>query len=219
MKTTAINTALVALLGLASVNTYGETIGAPLISRGILDTVAGQIFALNSGFATSGTVSQWSFFNDSPAQVGMIVTPLLMERVGMDYYIRGVGTSRANNGTGVQSFSFGLTSGSDTVSAGYLFGWKDGTDADPYQTGVIPFDWVGATSAGTQQFFYSGQYNIGYSGNLIPGNNLGTGVQLGVSQNQPDRDYSVQATIVPEPSSAGLAGLGVAAWIMLRARH
>lgn len=179
----------------------GETIGAAVVARSVTDTAAGSIFALNSGFTQAGTLTSWSYYNDNPAQAGFVVTPLLLSVSGGNYIITGVGTPGANAATGAQSFGFGLTSGSAAVGPGTLFGWKDGTDPDPSQTGVIQFDFVGAPSAGTQQWFFGG-----HSGDLFAGSNLGAGLVLGAGVGQPDRDYSLQATAtaVPEPASLTL---------------
>lgn len=192
----------------------GETIGAPLVHRTITDTAAGSIFALNSGFAESGRLTDWAFYNDDTSQIGLVVTPLLLDVVGGNYVITGVGTPHANLATGVQSFSFELTSGSDTVSPGSLFGWKDGTDADRSHTGVIQFDFVGSPVAGTQQWFF-----YGHAGDLFPGSNLGGGFLLGTDVDQPDRDYSVQATVVSEPTSVTLWGFGLLALLAYSWRH
>ncbi|MEQ1638887.1 MAG: hypothetical protein ABL903_19685 [Methylococcales bacterium] len=188
---------------------YGSTIGAPLVNRALTDTAGGTIYALNTGFNQSGILSNWAFYNDNPTQIGYEITPLLLDVVGGDYVIIGVGTSRTNSATGVQTFNFGLTAGTDTVSPNLLFGWKDGTDTDPAQTGVIELDFVNSATVGTQQFFGSGLPGVsGHSGDLFPGSNLGAGRTMGVDVGQLDRDYSIQATVsaVPVPAAMYLFG-------------
>jgi hypothetical protein len=219
MKTTLLKFTLAAMLGLAPANIPAETIGAPLMARSSGDWVLGQIYILNNGFTTAGVLTSWSIFNSNPGDAGKALTPFLAQKVGSDYILLGIGASRTNNSSGIQSFSFDLTSGSDVVAPGYLFGWKDGTDADAFQSGVIQFDFVGFPAAGTQQWFFSGNAGVGFSGNLTPGNNLGAGVSLGSDVNQLDRDYSVQATVtVPEPSALAL-GILAAAGFLARARR
>jgi hypothetical protein len=182
---------------------HGATIGAPLIDRAITDTSEGAIYALNTGFSQSGILNNWAFYNDNPTQIGFEITPLLLDKVGGDYVIIGVGTSRTNSATGVQIFDFGLTAGTDTVSPNLLFGWKDGTDANPAQTGVAEFDYVNTTAIGTQQYFGGG-----HSADLFSGSNLGAGRTLGVDVGQLDRNYSIQATVsaVPVPAAVYLFG-------------
>ena len=191
---------VLALLVATAPSFANETIGAALISRTFTDGALGSIFALNSGFTQSGTLSSWSFFNNNVGDNGKVITPLLLDIEGGDYIIKGVGTSRTNDGTGIQSFSFGLTNGSDAVGPGILFGWKDGSNANPGQSGVPEGDFVGSPSSGTQQFLGSG-----HSGDLSAGTDLASGVLVGAGFAQPDRDYSIQATTIaataPEPGT------------------
>ena len=177
------------LLGFITPCLAQETIGAPLVNRALTDTAAGSIFALNSGFTKPGTLTTWAFYNDNPDQIGLVVTPLILELVGTDYIIRGVGTPQANDASGAQSFSFGLMSGSDKVDQNFLFGWKDGTDDNSSQRGVIQFDFVNVPAAGEQQWFGGG-----HAFDLLLDNDLGVGILLGAGVGQLDRDYSVQAT-------------------------
>jgi hypothetical protein len=177
------------LLGFITPCLAQETIGAPVVQRALTDTAAASIFALNSGFTQPGTLITWSFYNDNPNQIGMVITPLILEFVDTHYLIRGIGTPQTNDASGVQTFCFGLKSGSDKVDQNFLFGWKDGTDDNAGQTGVIQFDFVASTSAGTQQWFRGGHLF-----DLVPDQDLGVGILLGAGVNQMDRDYSVQAS-------------------------
>ena len=177
------------LLGFITPCLAQETIGAPLVARALTDTAAGSIFALNGGFTQPGTLITWGFYNDNPSQIGKVLTPLILELVGTEYIIRGIGTPQTNDASGAQSFCFGLVSGSDQVDQNFLFGWKDGTDDVAGQTGVIQFDFVDAPAAGTQQWFRGG-----HAFDLVPDQNLGVGILLGAGVNQMDRDYSVQAS-------------------------
>src|SRR5690349_20552158 len=85
------------LLGFITPCLAQETIGAPLVQRALTDTAAGSIFALNSGFTQPGTLITWSFYNDNPNQIGKVITPLILELVGTEYFIRGIGTPQTND--------------------------------------------------------------------------------------------------------------------------
>ena len=187
------------LCSLPATSVHAGTIGQDLIDHSLQDTAAGSIFAYNSeSFPASEMVTSWSVYSD----VGGVVTPLIFEMVGGEYIIRGVGTSRTSDASGIQTFDFDVTAGSAMVQPGYLLGWKDGTDADATQTGVIDLE-IGAPSTGDYQWFVGG-----HSGDLTDGSNLGVGVNLIGTYGQV-RDYSVQFTTIPEPSACVLLGLGM----------
>ena len=186
-----------------------ETIGAPVIDRPINDGALGSIFVLNSGFTQPGVLASFSYYNNDATKIGDAVTPLLFSVSGGNYTITGVGAAGVNAATGAQSFAFALTSGSSAVGPGILFGWKDGTVTDT-QPGVVDLDFANPAAAGTQQYFGAGLAGVGsgYMGVMTAGTNLGAGRVLGGSFGQADRDYSIQATAVPEPATMTLACLG-----------
>jgi hypothetical protein len=203
-------TALMSVLALSSVASYGITVGADLKSRAIVDTANGASFVLVSPFTSGGTLNSWSIFNDNgKAQWGNSITPLLIEALGGDYIVRGIGTSRTNDGSGLQNWSFGLAAGSASITNNnFFFGWKDGT-ASTHNTGSIELDFVGSLpSTGTQNYFGA---QI-----LAGGTNLGAGTNLGPGINQQYRDYSVQATAPDTGATLALLGLSMIGLVGLR---
>ena len=73
-------------------------IGAPVISREVTDTFSGYLFAYDSAYDSSSTVSNWSFYAGSAnggSVVGHELTPVIMDQSDPDnWVITGVGTSR-----------------------------------------------------------------------------------------------------------------------------
>jgi hypothetical protein len=110
--------------------------GDPIIQRPNNDTAAGYRFVMDEPLPTVGRVTNWSFYDTT--DTGQSVTPLIVEKVGSNYFIRGIGASLASNGSGPQSFPFGLISGSDVLGPNFFVGWKDGTTLVP-NDGVIDF--------------------------------------------------------------------------------
>ena len=189
-----------------------ETVGNPLVDGAAgADTAPGAIFVELDGFSQAGQLSSFAFFNNDLSQNDRELTPLVLELVGSDFFIRGVGAAVTNTGSGAQTYPFALTEGSSAVGPNFFFGYKNGLDSDSNQPGVIEFSFVpGATS---ERFF--GQ---NFANNLDPDVNLGQGTFLGAPIGQQERVYSVQATSVPEPASAGLLALGAFGMVALRRR-
>lgn len=208
LAASAIALAIFAAFAAPNAAVAAETIGAPVIDRPINDTALGSIFALNSGFTQPGVLTSFSYFNNDLPMAGLAITPLLFSVSGGNYTITGVGAPGVNNGMGAQTFAFVLTSGSAAVGPGTLFGWKDGTVTDQ-QVGIIDLSFNAAPVAGTQQYFGAGTAGgaSGYIGFPVAGTNLGAGRTLDASFGQA-RDYSIQATAVPEPATMTLACLG-----------
>jgi len=98
--------------------------GRPIIDRST-DTVSGGVY-LADEFPTVGVFTDWSIFAGSLA-AGRQITPLIIQKVGADYFVRGIGTTRTITAFGEQTFAFGLVSGSPNVGPGYFIGWKDGS--------------------------------------------------------------------------------------------
>jgi hypothetical protein len=188
------------------VSIQAETIGNPLVpgASGI-DSATGAIFVEMDGFTEGGRfVNSFGFYDKTAGTAGLQVTPLIMEQVAGNFIVTGIGAPVTNAADGAQTFPFTLTSGSATVGPGYFFGYKNGTDANPSQTGVIEFSFTGSVVPSESYF------GTNFHGNLTTsGANLGPGILLGPDIGQDYRIYSVQATSVPEPSTVILCGMGV----------
>jgi Ca2+-binding RTX toxin-like protein len=164
-------------------NTAGETTtegipvltGDPLIARPLNDGGVGLVFVMDEPLPSVGKVTSWSIYDATDN--GQQVTPLIVEKVGANYVIRGVGTARTSSGSGLQTFNFGLASGSDTVGANYFLAWKDGSSVAD-NDGVIDY-----TDGGPDGIHY-----FAPGPPLNPGANIGAGTQLA-------REYSIQFSV------------------------
>jgi hypothetical protein len=128
---------------------------------------------------------------------------LLLEKVGADFLIRGVGATRASDGTGIQEFDFEVVAGTDVVGENFYFGWKDGGNG-VNNAGVSEYD-----DGGSNVLSLGGSHTTFYVGD-----------NLGAASATFDRTYSVRATAVPEPGTAVPAGIG--GWalvVMARSRR
>ncbi len=197
---------------------HAETIGNPLVpgtASPPVDTAQGAIFVENQGFSIPGShLLSFGFYDNLPAENGLLVTPIIFHNTGSGFVVSGVGSPVINASTGAQTFAFSLAAGSADVGPGYYFGYKNGTDANPNQTGVIEFSFSGSAVPSESYF------GTNLSNDLIPvGTNLGAGTFLGPNINQDYRIYSVQATATPEPSTFVLGGLGAAGLIVAARRR
>jgi hypothetical protein len=117
-------------------------------SRSSVDSASGLIWlvAEMSGyeqeFAGDGyRLQTWSFFNGNRGvQQGRSVTPLIFHKHEAGFELTGVGTTRSNAGTGLQTFEFEVVAGSDMVGDGDYFGWYDGDSTSVPNAGVVEFD-------------------------------------------------------------------------------
>lgn len=171
-----------------------QTIGNPVIDAPTIDGAVGSLFVMSGNpFNQTGRVQDWRFFNG----VSNDFTPLILEKVGADYLIRGIGQTVSSSGQGEQHFAFNLVSGSAYVGPNYFFGWKDGGQ-NVNNTGVAEWDDMTA-----DQVIW---FNSGHT-TFSTGENLGAGL-LTLS-----RTYSIEANSIPEPGTlAGLALMGAAAF-------
>lgn len=118
-----------------------------LKSRQTSDSASGLIWIVTEmdGYEQELVVSDyrldnWSFFNDNgDAQEGRVITPLLFKRAEDKYELVGIGTTRTNAGTGVQSFPFEPVQGTDLVEEGCFFGWHTGDTEGNQNPGVAEF--------------------------------------------------------------------------------
>jgi hypothetical protein len=171
------------------------TIGEPVINRDFTDTSPGSILMYAGAFGVSEQVVSWSFFSDT-AGVGSSITPLLFSSAGV---VTAIGATRVA-ALGVNSFAFGLVSGTDLVGVTDTFGWKDGPSlgSGGGNPGVAEFNFGGT---GPSVFWNDGA--VGY--------NVGSGISFVALAG---RDYSIQFTTapisqIPEPTTWGLIGAGL----------
>ena len=119
-----------------------------LISRRTTDSAAGVVWVVSrrngfdQRFVDDGyELDSWEFFNDnSDAQKGRLITPLIIKKDGDSYTLSGIGKTRTNTGAGLQAFPFELVEGSREVGDGYYFGWHTGNSAGKQNAGVAEFD-------------------------------------------------------------------------------
>ena len=119
-----------------------------LKSRQTTDSASGLIWivAEMSGYdqelAGEGyRLETWSFFNDNgDAQKDHAITPLVFKKEGDTYHLTGIGTTRTNAGTGLQTFPFEPVEGTDQVGDGHFFGWHTGNMKGQQNRGVAEFE-------------------------------------------------------------------------------
>jgi hypothetical protein len=186
---------------MAAVVCCAATIGEPVIDRSDVDVAVGSVFRYAGSFGVFGErVDRWSFFSDS---AGLSLTPLLFSSAGV---VTAIGTTRTP-AVGVNSFLFGLVSGTDIVAATDTFGWKDGPNlGSGGNAGMVKFSYDGL---GPGIFWNDG--SLGYAvGSTVP--------ESFSTPRLNNRDYSIQFTTVPEPTTWGLIGAGLGLLALSRRR-
>jgi hypothetical protein len=223
----------IALLLLSCTLDFAGVIGPELIQRSQVDTASGYETLYQGFFPTVGEqVVSLQIFNDNTANTNWITPLILSFQGGRVWQITGVGLSEQNTGTGLQTYAFGLQSGSDLIAASnYTFGWWNGRVSGTTftgNTGVIMFDTTDSTpgfgeSCPTPDCPVS---NLGFAPPAVGmsytfANNF-SGPNPGTLGNGFGRVYSVQFTTapvssVPEHSTFSFLAFGllVATW----ARH
>lgn len=184
--------------------------GQPVVNRQFTDSFHGSAIhnsPIEDGSGDTnlpGRVTMWSLFNDNPDAVGRLATPLLLEKVGGDYVVRGIGATIEVDASGAQMFNFALVQGTDT------FDWSTGTfhmgirygSVDVSNPGVVDFDDGGASWT--------------FIGDGNPVGPIALGAPITGPQSFPNlgRLYSMQFWVrpVPEPSAVGLASACAVAW-------
>ena len=174
-----------------------ETVGNPVIDAPSIDGAVGSLFVQTSSpFTEEGDVVRWRFFNGGlPTRE---LTPLILEKVGSEFLIRGIGETLSSDGSGEQNAPFNLVSGSAAVGPNYYFAWKDGGQGRD-NLGVA--EWTDGTP---EQVVWFGGGHTAFSA----GENLGAGV---VTLN---RRYSIRANSdsgppPPEPAHSVVHGQSV----------
>jgi hypothetical protein len=174
-----------------------ETVGNPVVDAPAVDGASGSLFVQTSSpFTEEGDVTSWRFFNGGPPVRQF--TPLVLEKVGADYLIRGIGATINSDGSGEQNFTFNLVSGSANVGANYYLGWKDGGQGSN-NTGVA--EWTDATPE--QAIWFGGGHTA-----FNVGQNLGAGV-AGLSRRYSIRANSDSGPPPPEPAHDVIHGQAV----------
>jgi dienelactone hydrolase len=119
-----------------------------LKTRRTVDSASGLIWIVEEmdGYEQQLTedgfrLATWSFFNDNRAgQQGRVVTPVLLKKEKDAFVLTGIGKTRTNDGSGLQSFAFEPVQGTDLVGEDYFFGWHTGDTEGQANPGVIEFE-------------------------------------------------------------------------------
>ena len=197
------------LLAASAFTIQAQPFGEALIQRSNIDAFTGFITIANAPFTTAATLTSFSVLGGvttgiPSSNVGRSITPLLVSiPTGGTFSILGVGTSRTV-ASGMNTWDFGLVSGSASVGANVYFAWLS------LGAGAVMYDIGGAPSMS-----FTGTQSV----TAVPA----VGASFGVFTSE-NREYSIQWTtqsaapptpgVVPEPSTyamlvTGLAGLAL----------
>ena len=196
---------LIATTAFATPSQAQFTIGDPLVARSIYDGYAGFILVVPYSFSPAAygqAVTSVSIFNGF---VGRDFTPLLVANTGPSAWtITGEGTNRVVGASGLQSYAFGLVSGSDLVTAATRVAWRTSSAG-----GVIPFDF---DSDGNLYRYSPNGFGPTTAGSAFP------------EEGATDRSYAIQfstsaVTATPEPSTVVLTASGLLAFVGISRRR
>jgi hypothetical protein len=197
------------LLAASAASAQAQTYGEALIQRPIIDVFSNFITYARTPFNAADigkNLTSFSLFGGAAGlqgtNVGRTITPLLVLAPSIgSLSVVGVGTTRTV-GAGINTWDFGLVSGSSTVGNDVYFGWL-------------------SSSAGGAVYYtpFTGPLMMFTNSGAVPSASAGDAFTVTYGEN---RAYSIQWTVdtpgttpVPEPSAvtlmaAGLAGLAVA---------
>jgi hypothetical protein len=65
---------------------------------------------------------------------------LIFRQDGEKYLLTGIGRTRTNAGSGLQTFEFEPVQGTNEIGDGCYFGWHDGSLDGPANAGVVEFE-------------------------------------------------------------------------------
>jgi len=120
-------------------------IGQDLTNRASRDGGTGNLFAAEVFGFNQGRAVDWSIRGHTAPYGGTRnITPVILEQTGAGglgaMTIRGIGTPRTlGHSADVQTFSFGLTSGSDQMGPRHYLGWIDSDGGQARNQGIISY--------------------------------------------------------------------------------
>ncbi len=142
----------------------------------------------DNGAGGLGQVLSFSFYLNDGSAAGRQITPVLLEKVGADFVVHGIGQTRTVTSNGIQTFDFDVQSGSDTfdwTTNAFHMGVRYGSPTVSARGGV---DYGAGASSWA---FYGDPNPLGAQHNTVVGNPV-TGPQSFASL---PRDYSVQFAV------------------------
>ena len=189
-RTRSTYLALIAVL-LSPMAANADFIGNDAINRDSSDTWSNFVLGLTTeSFAAAGTVTAWNVFTNNAGTLGML---LLRNSGGTNYDVIGADFETAV--AGFNSFSFTPDTGSASVMAGDILGLFIGTSKVDFGRGLGDMaSWCGGNNC-----------IINAAEQLAAGETLALTSPFGPQA----RTYSANVTVVPEPGTLALLGIGL----------
>jgi uncharacterized delta-60 repeat protein len=192
-------TALVALA--LAAHAQPLNLGSDLSNRSFNDGADGQLYLYDTAVGIAGKAQNFEFYDNESGS--RYITPLIFEKFGDSYILRGIGTSRLTTGAGAQSYPFGLVTGSNDMGTNYTFGFVDryysGSVFQTYSGGGS-VDWDYA--APTRWRITSGSTNFAVGVGLT----YTVGSQLHATET---RTYSARLTVNRAPTFISLSNTSI----------